>query len=248
LVTITLWGSWGVPCSQRAKISFAPAAYRACASRVVPEKCATIPLPPPRGFFIVLHGWFLGAGWTSHTSPEYPENTQRTHELTGTDRTSERLRASLTVDVPTLQRLLDRETVANSATRGVDDPRALLDVLERLLVKETARALVQRAVDGDDIALCEQVLKLLDAADFDSLGGLCVGDGAWVSGCGKARLWYKTYVGVRECSQSRAALWGQRALNATLQPSHTCVIHAKKGGHDIPATLCNQYDQHRWFR
>lgn len=60
--------------------------------------------------------------------------------------------------------------VTDGTARGVDEPCALLEVLQELGVDETASALVQRAVDGNDVALRHEVLKVLDAARFDGLG------------------------------------------------------------------------------
>ena len=56
--------------------------------------------------------------------------------------------------------LLDND----SATGRVDEPRALLHLGDELLVEQTAGLLVKRAVDGDNIALCEHLLEVLDAA------------------------------------------------------------------------------------
>ena len=71
-----------------------------------------------------------------------------------------------------LDRLSNRVLVADRAARGVDDPRALLEVLEQLSVDEAARALVQGAVDGDDIALGDKLFQVLDAAGTDLLGSV----------------------------------------------------------------------------
>ena len=59
--------------------------------------------------------------------------------------------------------------VADSSARGVDEPRALLEVLQKLSVDETACPLMQRAVDGDNVALGHKVLQVIDAARFDCL-------------------------------------------------------------------------------
>lgn len=48
----------------------------------------------------------------------------------------------------------------------------LLEVLQELGVDEVARALVQRAVDGDDVTLGNQILEVRNAAGVDSLGGI----------------------------------------------------------------------------
>ena len=64
---------------------------------------------------------------------------------------------SIAVDLTALDGSSDSVLVADRATRGVDEPCALLEVLEQLLVHEPARPLVQRAVDGDDVALRDEV-------------------------------------------------------------------------------------------
>lgn len=56
--------------------------------------------------------------------------------------------------------LLDDDGTAG----GIDEPRALLHLGDELLVEEAAGLLVQRAVDGDNVALCEHLLEVLDAA------------------------------------------------------------------------------------
>jgi len=60
--------------------------------------------------------------------------------------------------------------VADGTAGGVDEPRALLKVLQELGVDEAARPLVQRAVDGDDVALRHEVLEVVDAARLDGFG------------------------------------------------------------------------------
>jgi hypothetical protein len=67
--------------------------------------------------------------------------------------------ARVSVQVAGLDGVGDRVLVANRAARGVDEPRALLEVLEQVRVNEPARALVQRAVDRDDVALRDKVLE-----------------------------------------------------------------------------------------
>lgn len=49
----------------------------------------------------------------------------------------------------------------------------LLEVLEQLGVDETAGALVEGSVDGDDVALGNQLDEVLNTASLDSLGGVC---------------------------------------------------------------------------
>lgn len=48
----------------------------------------------------------------------------------------------------------------------------LLEVLQELSIDEVARTLVQRAVDGDDVTLRNQILEVRDTAGVDSLGGI----------------------------------------------------------------------------
>lgn len=48
--------------------------------------------------------------------------------------------------------------VTDGTTSGVDEPSALLEVLQEFVVDETAGTFVQRAVDGHDITLGYQVL------------------------------------------------------------------------------------------
>ena len=64
---------------------------------------------------------------------------------------------SIAVDLTALDGSSDSVLVADRATRGVDEPCALLEVLEQLLIHEPACPLVQRAVDGDDVALRDEV-------------------------------------------------------------------------------------------
>lgn len=52
----------------------------------------------------------------------------------------------------------------NGATGRVDEPRAGLHLGNQLLVEQTARLLVQGAVDGDDVALGDELLQGIDAA------------------------------------------------------------------------------------
>jgi len=60
--------------------------------------------------------------------------------------------------------------VADGTTSGVDEPCTLLEVLEQLGVHQSAGTLVKRAVDGNDIALRDKLLEVLDAAGIHSLG------------------------------------------------------------------------------
>jgi hypothetical protein len=66
--------------------------------------------------------------------------------------------ARVPVQVAGLHGVGDGVLVADRAARGVDEPRTLLEVLEQVRVYEPARALVQRAVDRDDVALRDKVL------------------------------------------------------------------------------------------
>lgn len=59
----------------------------------------------------------------------------------------------LTVEEPALDRRSNIVLVADGATGGVDEPRALLEGLQKLRVDEPARALMQGAVDRDHVAL-----------------------------------------------------------------------------------------------
>ena len=99
-----------------------------------------------------------------------------------------------TVDVARVDGLADGICVANSTARRVDKPRALLHVLDRLLVDEILRASVQRRVDGNDVAgsvtkrremskwkdaqrafashAPQELLEVLDATRADLLAGL----------------------------------------------------------------------------
>lgn len=45
---------------------------------------------------------------------------------------------------------------AKLTSSGVDEPRSLLEVLDRLEVDETSSLIVKRAVDGNDVALWER--------------------------------------------------------------------------------------------
>jgi hypothetical protein len=63
--------------------------------------------------------------------------------------------------------------VTDSTTSGVDEPCTLLEVLEKLSVDEAECTLVQRAVDGDDVALRDEVLEVFDTTSLDGLGSSC---------------------------------------------------------------------------
>ena len=65
------------------------------------------------------------------------------------------------------ERLRDGVLVAYRAARRVHEPRAALEVLEELGVHEAPRALVQRTVDRDDVALRDQLAKVVDPARSD---------------------------------------------------------------------------------
>lgn len=52
----------------------------------------------------------------------------------------------------------------NGATGGVDEPRTLLHLGNELLVEEATGLVVQRAVDGDNITLCQHLLEAVDTA------------------------------------------------------------------------------------
>lgn len=55
-----------------------------------------------------------------------------------------------------------------------DNERAhLLEVREELGVDEVAGSVVERGIDGDDIALGDEVLEVFDTASTDDLGSLC---------------------------------------------------------------------------
>ena len=72
-------------------------------------------------------------------------------------------------ELSALQRRGDSILVADRAARGVHEPRALLEALEQLRVHEPARALVQRAVDSDDVTLRDELLEVRHAARADGL-------------------------------------------------------------------------------
>ena len=61
--------------------------------------------------------------------------------------------ARIAVELSGLERRGDVLRVADRATRGVDEPRTLLEVLQQVRVDQMARALVQGRVDRYDIAL-----------------------------------------------------------------------------------------------
>ena len=72
--------------------------------------------------------------------------------------------ARVAVDLARLERLRDGVLVADRAARGVDDPRAGLEVLQEVAVDEALRAGVQRGVDGEDVELGDELLQVFDAA------------------------------------------------------------------------------------
>ena len=81
---------------------------------------------------------------------------------------------TVSAEVAGLEGLSDVLLDDNSATGGVDEPRAGLHLGNEVLVEETASLLVQGAVDGDNIALGEHVLEVVDAAAANlllNLGG-----------------------------------------------------------------------------
>lgn len=49
----------------------------------------------------------------------------------------------------------------------------LLEVRKEFSVDETACSVVERRVDGDDIALGDKVLEVFDAASTDGFGSSC---------------------------------------------------------------------------
>ena len=51
----------------------------------------------------------------------------------------------------------DGVLVTDGTTRGVDEPCTLLEVLKEISVDEAASTLMERAVDGDDVALYDVV-------------------------------------------------------------------------------------------
>jgi hypothetical protein len=65
--------------------------------------------------------------------------------------------ARVAVELTALDGRRDGVRVADGATRGVDEPGTLLEVLEQVGVDEPTGALVQRAVDGDDVALRDEL-------------------------------------------------------------------------------------------
>lgn len=62
--------------------------------------------------------------------------------------------------------------VADGATGSVDEPDTLLHLLDGVGVDEAASRLVERAVDGDDVAAREELVEGVDALGRDSLGSL----------------------------------------------------------------------------
>lgn len=70
-----------------------------------------------------------------------------------------------------LDGLGDGVLVADGTTSGVDEPCTLLKVLEKIGVDESTGTFVEGAVDGDEIALRDELPEVLDAASIDGLGG-----------------------------------------------------------------------------
>jgi hypothetical protein len=77
----------------------------------------------------------------------------------------------VSVQLSALDGRSDRILVANGTTSSVNEPSALLEVLEQFSVNESAGSLVQRAVDCDDVALGYHFLEVLHSACIYSLGG-----------------------------------------------------------------------------
>ena len=84
-----------------------------------------------------------------------------------------RSRDVLTCQLAALQGLGNSVLVADRTTSGVDEPSTLLEVLEEVSVHEAAGTFVQWAVDGDNIALGDEILEILDTTSVDCLCGLC---------------------------------------------------------------------------
>ena len=87
---------------------------------------------------MVRQTWSLGAGWTFHTSPLQNDE----YEIVFCDSGMKRNRTSVSGDLATLERAGNGVLVTNRTTRGVDDPCALLDVLQELVIYETNCAFV----------------------------------------------------------------------------------------------------------
>lgn len=67
----------------------------------------------------------------------------------------------------------DSVLVTDGTASSIDEPSSLLEVREELSVNEVAGSVVERGVDGDDIASGNELLQVLDTASTDSLGSLC---------------------------------------------------------------------------
>ena len=80
---------------------------------------------------------------------------------------------SVATDLTAGESLSDGILVADCTAGSVDEPCTLLEVLEEIGIDESTSAFVQRAVDGDDVALGDEFLEILDAACFDSLRSSC---------------------------------------------------------------------------
>jgi hypothetical protein len=79
------------------------------------------------------------------------------------------VRGSRTVQVATCKGSGDGVLVTDGTTSGVDEPCTLFEVLEKVSVNEAKCALVQRAVDCDNVTLRDEVLQVLNATSFDGL-------------------------------------------------------------------------------
>jgi len=81
--------------------------------------------------------------------------------------------AGVTREVAAFQCPSNSIFVANRAASRVNEPGTLLEVLQEFVVHETPGSLVKRAVDGDDIALRDQLLQILDTDSTHRLGSSC---------------------------------------------------------------------------
>lgn len=71
--------------------------------------------------------------------------------------------STITAQVTALESLRHVLLDYDGATGGVDQPAALLHLADELFVEEALGLLVERAVDGDNIALAEHLLEGIDA-------------------------------------------------------------------------------------
>lgn len=76
---------------------------------------------------------------------------------------------TVATEVAGLESLSDIFLDNDSATGGVNEPSTGLHLSDEVLVEETTGLLVQGAVDSDDVALAEHLLKGIDAAAADLL-------------------------------------------------------------------------------